>query len=209
MRLLIADDHDLVLDGLKLVLDKIEPGVSILECSDFPEALEKAGQNEELDLAILDLKMPGMNGSSGVKTFRARFPRTPILVISGSYRTNDVVEALRCGAAGFVPKNLNSEAMLSAFRLVLAGEKFIPSDLFPSAIGSGKHDSDNPLQQLTKREREVLAKVPEGLTNKRIAKDLNIAEITVKLHVRSIYQKLGAKNRAQAVKIALDLGWEE
>ena len=67
------------------------------------------------------------------------------------------MEALRCGAAGFVPKNLNSEAMLSAFRLVLAGEKFIPSDLYPSAIGSGKQDSDNPLQQLTKREREVLA----------------------------------------------------
>jgi DNA-binding NarL/FixJ family response regulator len=108
-----------------------------------------------------------------------------------------------------VPKNLSSEAMLSAFRLVLAGEKFIPSDLYPNAIGSGKQDSDNPLQRLTEREREVLAKVLEGLTNKEIARDLNISEITVKLHARSIYRKLGARNRAQAVKIALDFGWED
>ena len=150
-----------------------------------------------------------MNGSSGVEVFHTRFPGTPILVISGFYRRKDAVDALRRGAVGFVPKNLSSEAMLSVFRLVLAGEKFIPSDLYPNRILSENQESVNPLQRLTGRQREVISRLLDGFTNKEIARDLQIQEITVKIHVRRIYEKLGAKNRAQAVKIALDLGWEE
>ncbi len=209
MRILIADDHDLVLDGLKIVLRKIEPDMTLLECSDFSAALEKTGQNENLDLAILDLNMPGMNGSSGVEVFHARFPAIPILVISSFFRPEDVFVALRRGVAGFVPKNLSSEAMLCAFRLVFAGEKFIPSDLCANAVSSGQQDSEKPLRRLTEREREVFSKLPDGFTNKEIARDLQIQEITVKMHVRRIYEKLGAKNRAQAVKIALDLARQE
>ncbi len=213
MRLLIADDHVLVRDGLKLILGKIEPDITVLECSDYPEALELTEQNQDLDLVILDLNMPGMTGFSGVEAFRSRFPNIPILIISGYYRRRDIVAALQHGAAGFVPKTLGSEAILNAFRLVLSGEKFIPGDLLSDGspdldkLVVGGAERDNPLRKLSEREREVLNGLLDGLTNKVIGRNLDIKEVTVKLHCRGIYRKLGAKNRAHAVRIALDTGW--
>lgn len=201
MRLLIADDHELVRAGLKLVLGKIEPDITLLECGDYPGALELAEQNQDLDLVVLDLNMPGMNGVSGVEAFCSRFPSIPILVISGYYRRGDVVAAFECGVAGFVPKTLGSGAMVNAFRLVLSGEKFLPADLLPD-------DSPNLDKQLSGREREVLNGVLEGLTSKEIGRGLEIQEVTVKFHLRRIYRKLGARNRAQAVKIALSSKWQ-
>ena len=213
MRLLIADDHELVRHGLKLVLGKIEPDITFLECGDYPGALELAEQNQDLDLVVLDLNMPGMNGFSGVESFCSRFPSIPILVISGYYRRSDVVAAFECGAAGFVPKTLGSGAMVNAFRLVLSGEKFLPADLLSDdssnldRLAVRGAERDNPLRQLSGREREVLNGVLEGLTSKEIGRNLKIQEVTVKLHLRSIYRKIGARNRAQAVKIALSSEW--
>ncbi len=217
MQLLLADDHHLVREALKLLVGKMGSDVTVLECGDYHEALKLAEQNQNLDLVILDLNMPGMAGLSGVEVFSSRFPATPTLVLSGYYRRQDVVEAFQCGAAGFVPKTLSCEAMLNAFRLVLAGEKFIPAELLsaetPDVYGlagpGGGNGRDNPLRKLTAREQEVLGKLLDGLTNKEIGRDLDIQEVTVKLHLRSVYRKIEARNRAQAVKIALDLGWEE
>lgn len=217
MQLLLADDHDLVRDALKLIVGKMGPDVTVLECGDYHEALELAEQNQNLDLVILDLNMPGMDGLSGVKVFRSRFPATPTLVLSGYYRHQDIIEAFQCGAAGFVPKTLSCEAMLNAFRLVLSGEKFIPAELLSletsdldrlAGLGGG-NGRDNPLRRLTAREHEVLGKLQDGLTNKEIGRDLGIQEVTVKLHLRSVYRKIGARNRAQAVKITLDSGWQQ
>lgn len=213
MRLLIADDHELVRAGLKLVLGKIEPDITLLECGDYPGALELTEQNQDLDLVVLDLNMPGMNGFSGVEDLCSRFPSIPIIVISGYYRRRDVVAAFECGIAGFVPKTLGSEAMVNAFRLVLSGEKFLPADLLshdnPNLGKSAARgaERDNPLRQLSGRQREVLNGILEGLTSKEIGKSLEIQEGTVKLHLRSIYRKIGARNRAQAVKIALCSEW--
>lgn len=214
MRLLIADDHDLALDGLKIVLGQIGPEVTVLECGDFAQAVDLAEQNEDLDLVILDLNMPGMAGVSGVETFRSRFPNTPTLVMSGYYRRQDIVDALQAGAAGFLPKTLNRDALLSAFRLVLSGQRFIPADLFPDgAPGQDgatdqtfEDDFNGPFKSLSGREREVMSQLLEGLTNKEIGRALDIQEVTVKLHLSSIYRKIGAKNRAQAVKFAVDFG---
>lgn len=211
MRILIADDHDLVRDGLKPILMKLGSEVSILECANFPDALEIADQHDDIDLVILDLRMPGMDGPHGVEAFRKRHVDTPVMVMSGYYRRRDVVESLRYGAAGFVPKTLGSEAMLSAFRLVMSGEKFIPSDLLP---GDGSDPAEmqageETLARLTDRERDVLGKLLEGLPNKAIARALGIQEVTVKLHLRNVFRKLGATNRAHAVKIAIGLGWDD
>lgn len=129
MRLLIADHHDLVRDGLRLLLEKLGSDVTVLESEDLPGALELAEQNQDLDLVILDLNMPGMNGLAGVESFRSKFPEVPAIVISGHYLRRDALEALRRGAAGLMPKNMPSKAMLNAFRLVLSGEKFIPSEV--------------------------------------------------------------------------------
>ncbi len=213
MRLLIADDHDLVRDGLRLLLEKLDSDVTVLESGDYPGALALAEQNQDLDLVVLDLNMPGMNGLAGVDSFRSKFPDVPTLVISGYYLRRDALEALRRGAAGFMPKNMTSKAMLNAFRLVLSGEKFIPSDVLSddrlnsndaAAVGAEPALLPRPL---TGREQDVLAGLLEGHTNKQIGRGLGIEEITVKMHLSHIYQKLGAKNRAQAVRIAMDSGW--
>ena len=216
MRLLIADDHDLALDGLKLVLAQIGPDVTVVECGDFDQAVELAKQNDDLDLVVLDLNMPGMAGVSGVEVFRSLFPNAPTLIMSGYYRHQDIVNALRLGAAGFVPKTLSREAMLNAFRLVLSGERFIPAEFLPDSIPArgGRADAASggdragPFESLSRRERDVMRELLKGLTNKEIGRHLGIREVTVKLHLSKVYRKTGAKNRAHAVKIAGDHGFE-
>ncbi len=159
--------------------------------------------------------MPGMNRATGVAEFCARFPKTPVVVLAGMVQRVDVVASLLRGASGFVPKALGKDAMVSAFRLVLAGEMYIPSVLLSygddaalDVVGEGGAElQENPLRALTEREHEVLGKLLDGLRNKGIGRDLSIKEVTVKLHMRNIFRKLGAKNRAQAVKLALDWGW--
>lgn len=210
MRILIADDHDLVRDGLKPILMKLGPDVSILECANFPDALELADQNDDIDLVVLDLRMPGMDGVNGIAVFRQHHADMRVVIMSGYYRRRDIVDALHHGAAGFVPKTLGGEAMLNAFRLVLAGEKFVPADLLPANGDQTEvHATDATLAQLTARERDVLGKLLEGLPNKGIARQLGIQEVTVKLHLRNVYRKLGAANRAHAVKIAIGLGFDD
>ncbi len=207
MRLLIADDHDLVRDGLRLLLEKLESDVTVLESEDFPGALELAERNQDLDLVILDLNMPGMNGLAGVESFRSKFPDVPTLVISGHYLRRDALEALQRGAAGFMPKNMPSKAMLNAFRLVLSGEKFIPSEILSDDRLNSNATPAPPSRPLTAREQDVLAGLLEGHTNKQIGRGLGIEEITVKIYLSRVYRKLGAKKRAQAVRIALESGW--
>jgi two-component system, NarL family, nitrate/nitrite response regulator NarL len=215
IRVLIADDHDIVRDALGLVMSGFGPEVEILAASNFSEAVELASRAKNLDLAVLDLGMPDMPGMAGIDDFNSRFPRTPVVILSGYYRYQDVVEAFRHGAAGFVPKTLNGDAMLNAFRLVLSGEKYIPADLLEGATGD-RNDFGKPgasgtnvhsYEDLTGREGEVLENISRGLSNKEIARELGIEEVTVKLHLRNVYRKLGAKNRAHAVQIAHQRGW--
>ena len=197
MRILIADDHDLVRDALKQVFTGLDDNVEILECGSFPEAVTLAAQGENLDLAVLDLRMPGMAGPANIGEFCRQFPQIPTIVLSGYYRRQDVVDSFRNGAAGFVPKTLNKEAMLNAMRLVLSGGKYIPDDLLPDVTaesgGTEKPVGDQARDafggELTTREEEVLAIMCRGLSNKAIGRELGIEEVTVKLHLRKIYQK--------------------
>ena len=137
MNTLIVDDHALVLEGLKLVLRKPEPNVNVMESADLPSAMEMAteltGSGAPLDLAILDFRMPGMNGSAGIETFCAQFSDTPVIVLSGQYRRQDVLECFRRGASGFIPKALGTKAMMNAIELVLGGGKFLPADILAGA----------------------------------------------------------------------------
>lgn len=210
MRVLLADDHDLVLSGLRLVVGKLGPDTTVFECGDFARAFELAEENQDLDLVVLDLNMPGMPGLTGVEAFCSKFPDLRTVVMSGHYRRQDVMTVLRFGAAGFMPKTLGAAAMLSAFRLVLAGEKYLPAELLSKdedATATAGPNGGEALGSLTGREREVLRELLNGLTNKEIGRDLNIQEVTVKLHLRSIYRKLEAKNRAHVAKIALEAGF--
>lgn len=214
MKILLADDHDLVRETLRFFLEKIDSEVSVTEARTFAEALEAAEHMAPLDLVILDLKMPGMNRFAGLKLMRQRFPNVPTVIISGFVGRDDVMEAIQNGAAGVIPKTLGSKAMLGALRLVLAGETYVPSMVTRESADDGADDSgpstasnEGPIQGLTEREREVLKLLVAGMTNKEIGKRLGIQEVTVKLHLRGIFRKFQVTNRTQALRIAIQHGW--
>jgi DNA-binding NarL/FixJ family response regulator len=216
MNILLADDHDLVRDGITSFLKLAAPEVEVAQAKDFAEALSVVDGESDVDLTILDLNMPGMNGLSGLTVMRQKHPEIPVVILSGSVKRSDVLNALEHGASGYLPKTLSGKSLINALRLILSGEKYIPSALLeddgthirPGEIDLDGLAPDNPLRQLTNREREVLGLLTKGLSNKEIAKQLTVREITVKVHLTGIFKKLGAANRTQAVKIAMQLGWE-
>lgn len=177
-----------------------EGDLSVVTLPDLDSVLERLGQ-ETFDLVLLDFKMPGMNGLEGLDRARATAPQTPIALITGVTRRALAEEALARGAAGFVPKTLGVKAMIAAVRVMLAGEVFAPLAMLeetPSPEGA--------LEELTRREVEVLSGLCEGKSNKEIARDLEVQEVTIKLHVKTLSRKLGAKNRTHAAMIARDAG---
>ncbi|MFA7431030.1 MAG: response regulator transcription factor [Rhodospirillaceae bacterium] len=213
MRLLLADDHTLVRQGLMPFFKALDPEVEVIEASCFDTALEAARTQGPLDLILLDLRMPGMLGTRGIDMMVAAFPKTPVVILSGSVEASDVVGAIDHGAAGYLPKTLSSTAMINALRLVLSGEKYFPSFAFnaprPVAASPAAPFADgNPLAALDERERTILGMVVDGRTNKEIARVLDLQEVTIKVQTRNIYRKLNAANRSQAVRIAMENGWK-
>ncbi len=212
MRILIAEAHELVREGLKAVLGRLHARATIRACGAFADALA-AAKDDGFELVVLDRDLPGMNGVAGVAAFHDHFPAPRLVVLADHVRRQEVLQAFEHGASGFVPKGLGSDALLSAIRLVLSGERYVPAGLLSAEVlpgpgfePSGGRDEER-LRELTRREAEVLERLLEGLTNKEIGRALDLQEVTVKLHLRSVYRKLGVKNRAQAVAGALAAGW--
>jgi len=203
MQILLADDHVLVRDALKSYIERLAEDATVHAVSSFPEAYAVAQREAGLDLIILDLRMPGMNGLDGLMRMRALRPNTPVVIMSGLARQQDISDALEAGAAGFFPKTLNGPALVSAVRLVLAGERFVPSTDHAAANTREAPLGNESTSSLTVREREVLELLTKGLSNKEIARQLDLQEVTIKLHVRGICRKLGAKNRTQAALLAV------
>ncbi|SIS90203.1 response regulator [Insolitispirillum peregrinum] len=210
MRILLADDHTLVRQGLMPFFKALDPDVEVVEASTLDEALEAAQGAGVLDLILLDLKMPGMRGTQGLVAMVKAYPSVPVVILSGSVEAADVMSCADGGAAGYLPKTLNSTAMINALRLVLSGERYFPSFAFSAPrkpSEDAEPDTSNPLSQLEEREKLILGMVVEGRTNKEIARALDLQEVTIKVQTRNIYRKLGAANRSQAVRIAMENGW--
>lgn len=211
MRIILADDHDLIRDTLEVYLQKLDTKVDVLHAATLAQALEAAKGALDTTLVLLDLRMPGMNGLAGFRAMQKELPNTPIVIFSGDTNPDLIKASLQAGAAGFIPKTMRAPAMINALRLVLSGERYVP-DLAMSGDDrkSGLNvDTGGAFSQLTPREREVLGLLVKGNSNKQIARQLKIEEITVALHLRSIYRKLNVASRTQAVRLALQLGWEE
>ena len=181
--------------------------LQIFHAGTLPQALELARATEELNLILLDLRMPGMNGLAGLKVMREARPEVPIMLMSGDADPETMRDALQAGAAGFIPKTMRAAPMLSALRLVLSGGRYIPEQVIQE-MGQSPPRQVPGFEALTLRELDVLRQLVKGQTNKEIGRELQLGEVTIGLHLRSIYRKLGVKNRTQAVRLALRQGWD-
>ena len=204
MKVLLADDHDLVRDTLAAYLMR-EPGFEISTAADFLTVARRIKAEGQFDLVLLDYNMPGMNGLQGLSRALELTSGRPVAIISGSATRVVAEEALAGGAMGFLPKSMAAKSLIHAIRFMAAGEKYAPIE-FMNAKGGA---SENPLAaQLTKRELEVLRGLMKGLSNKEIARDIELQEVTVKLHVKTLCRKINARNRTHAAMIAKEAGLE-
>jgi DNA-binding NarL/FixJ family response regulator len=216
MRIILADDHELVRAGIRPFLRDLGPEVEVVEADTFDQAMTALAEAGPSDLAIIDLRMPGMR-PGWLAAVRRQGADLPVVVLSGSLAPEDVVQSLRDGAAGYIPKTFGGPALVAALKLVLSGQRFFPAFALeallndvPAAGGGSRGGAAGEgavLEKLSARERDILGLMIQGGTNKEIARQLEVQEITVKVHLRNIYRKLGAANRAQAVRIALENGW--
>jgi DNA-binding NarL/FixJ family response regulator len=211
MKILIADDHELFRDGLRHVLDQLGGSLTIVEASDFSQAVAAVEREPDIDIVLLDLAMPGMTWNEGLQRLKELLPETvPLIVLSASDDRRHVLQAVNMGAAGFIPKTSSSRVMLSALKLVLSGGVYLPPALLEQSASQGDGLSplanENAVSFLTPRQREVLALLGQGKSNKEIARVLQLAEGTVKLHVTAILKALNVNNRTRAVVAASQLG---
>ncbi|MEG8029689.1 response regulator transcription factor [Sphingomonas aerolata] len=194
--ILIADDHPLFRQALKLAVGRAAPDATILEAGQLGEAIEAARGAARLDLILLDLRMPGSEGFAGVALLHAERPDTPIVVISSADAAEAAPRARAYGAVGFVSKTADLATLENAVARALAGDRDAPVAALPA------DDISNRVASLTPTELKVLLGVLAGRLNKQIAFDLGVSEATVKGHMTAILRKLGVQNRTQAVLAA-------
>lgn len=198
MRVLIADDHDLLRDTLSLWFRQEQ--IEVTAARDLPSALAVASGPDAFDLILLDYGMPGMNGLDGLKTALTAARGARVALMSGIATREVAEQALEMGAAGFLPKTLPARSLVNAVRFMAMGEQYAPVDFMTAAPETAPV---NPLAEtLSPREVQVLRGLCEGKSNKEIARDLELQEVTVKLHVKTLSRKLSAKNRTHAAMIA-------
>ncbi len=203
IEILIADDHDLVRDTIAAFLQS-EEGTNVHTVASLDEALERIDGDGPFDLVLLDFDMPGMNGLAGLAEAISRNQERPVGIISGTAKKAVAEEALASGAAGFLPKTMSAKSLLNAVRFMVAGETFAPVNFMTQADDAAPHKLDAILSD---REKQVLIALTKGQSNKEIARDLDLQEVTVKLHVKTLSRKLSARNRTHAAMIAKDEGF--
>ena len=196
IRVLIADDHAIVRTGLAALLDT-EPGIEVVgEAADGAAAV-RASLKLRPDVVIMDLMMPVMDGVEATRQIHAKLPETKVLLLTTSTVSGDLSKAIANGATGAITKSMDNDSLVRTIREVAAGRSAIAKEI--AKIIS----KDPPVPELTDRQYEILKYVVKGLSNGEIARQFDIAEITVKNHVTAIFTKLGASNRQEAVAIAL------
>ena len=218
MRILLADDHALVREGLVLTLSALMPDTHFIEAQSAEEVRAAMTDGAAFDLILLDLFMPGTDNFSLLTELCHEDPDLPVVVLSGSTDPTHMRKALDLGASGYIPKSSTGEVMLSALRLVLAGGIYVPPDMLRlpaeaprEAAGKARQamaaDGQAEIRlQLTGRQLDVLACLAEGKSNKQIARDLDLSENTVKIHVAAILRALNVNNRTQAAMAAREQG---
>lgn len=192
-RVLLADDHELVRETIAAYLSQ-NGAHEVVSVGSFDDALA-ALEGQGFDLVMLDYRMPGMEALEGLKTVAERFPTTPLALISGAAGPDIALHAIESGAAGFLPKTLTPDELVEAVNTLIEGGTVMPDE------ATAKMSF-----RLTPREIEVVRAIAAGRSNKEIARDLGVQEVTIKLHVKTLSRKLDARNRTHAAMRARDLG---
>lgn len=217
MKILVVDDHPLIQEALRHALPALQSEVTLLDAPDCASAIGLSNLHPDLDLILLDLQLPDIQGLDALRQIRMSAPATPIVVLSGTEDSSVVRASLEAGAMGFIPKSSSNQVLLNALRLVMSGGVYVPPQaIHPQgevqtrngsagipAPGAGCAASE---LGLTERQAEVLSLMVEGLPNKLICRRLNLAEGTVKIHVTAILKALNVQSRTQAVIEANRLG---
>jgi DNA-binding NarL/FixJ family response regulator len=199
-RVIIVDDHPLFRAALKQALSGAFKGIKLDEAGTLDAVTERLDRDSDVDLVLLDLKMPGVQGLSGLMFLRAQYPAVPVAIVSASDEPPIIRRALDLGASGFIPKSLAVEDMRKAIAGILAGDVWVPEGLSSATPSDSEGDAlAHRIATLTPQQMRVLMMLKEGLLNKQIAFQLSVSEATVKAHVSAILQKLDVASRTQAV----------
>src|SRR5262245_15892758 len=217
MQVLVVDDHVLIRDALRGVLNELRPDADVLQAADCRQAMRLLGDYPDLELMLLDLGLPDGDGFAMLKDLRDKYPSLAVVVLSALQDRDSVTRALDLGAVGFIPKSAQRAVMLSALQLVFAGGIYVPPEILrredasagqiAPVIRNGQPLSPSDLG-LTERQMEVLSLLLRGKSNKAIGRTLDLAETTVKNHVTAILRALRVANRAEAIVTVNQLGWD-
>jgi DNA-binding NarL/FixJ family response regulator len=222
MKILLVDDHPLILSALQSVIQGLRPDVTVVTAGSAGAARQTLKTDADFDLVLLDLQLGDADGFDVLDEFRSTYPALPVVVVSASDRQSDVIRAVDAGAMGFVPKRSSNEALYDALQVVMSGGIYIPTMAMGSERPAPAQDGDAvqhaldvvhhharpdeaqiqpPLASLglTPRQTEVLALLLQGKPNKLIARDLKVSVETVKDHVAAVLRALGVSSRTQAV----------
>ena len=222
MKVLLIDDHPLILSALQSVIQGLGDDVTVIGAGSAKAARETLKSDPDFDLVLLDLQLGDADGFDVLVEFRAKYPALPVVVVSASDRSSDVIRAVDLGAMGFVPKRASNETLFEALHMVMSGGIYVPpmtmgseprpirpeGDTVPGVLrvlresaDAGGHQTQAPLASLglTPRQTDVLALLLQGKPNKLIARDLNLSVETVKDHVAAVLRTLNVSSRTQAV----------
>ncbi len=207
LRVLIADDHALIREGIKLAVQKLAEEAEVIEAADGEQVRRIMADNVDLDLVLLDLFMPHAEGFTLLRDLCEQLPDTPVLVLSASEDAGNMRKAIDWGAAGYITKAAPEQELLNALRQVLAGGVYIPDmsgddELTEGTAANDGNAGDKPEQRqprLTNRQKHVLSLLCLGKTNKDIGRALKLSEYTVKVHITAIFKELKVRNRTEAV----------
>lgn len=194
--ILIVDDHALFRTGLSMILQQDDGVTSVLEAGSVMEALDHV--QSDVDLILSDIQMPGLNGLEGIKVLKEKFTSRPIIILSASHDTGDMQNALESGAEGFIPKSSSAEMIIKSIAAVINGKQCFPQDKDLER----KNKDNKQAEELTARQLQVLSLLCEGKPNKIIARELDLSENTVRVHVSAILSLLGVASRSEAILAA-------
>jgi two-component system nitrate/nitrite response regulator NarL len=209
IRVLLVDDHTLFRSGVKALLQRHDDFEVVGEAADSLEGVKRARELKP-DVVLLDLHMPGVPGKDAVKLFLEESPGTHVVMLTVSESSDDLVHTLRAGASGYLLKNIETDTLLDLIRRAVAGDSVVSTEMTTKLVkglrAASSTDSAETKDALSPREREILGYLAKGASNKEIARTLDLAESTVKIHVQHILRKLNLSSRVQAAVYAIEHG---